>query len=181
MPTEVIDLCPESGEDATAGNAGGAGGGGGATSNPALEGCKEANHRLDGAVLDALRDNLDALGYREIEDTVSETPDLALLVGVVARNNWFVTSGSPYCYPSYYYSGCWYPNYNYAYNLPTNAFLVDMVDVSESVDGELSSVWTAILQGLQEKSSEKTDVQRVNEAMARAFKQSPYLKDGGSN
>lgn len=172
LPDEIVDLCAE-GDEAGEGDApGGAGG------RPEIASCIEADHRLDDEVLDALRDNLNALGYREIEDPSAETPDVVLLVGIVARNNWYLASGG-YCYPYYYYYGCWYPSYTYAYNLPTNAYLIDMADTKLSSGGTLVSAWTAVLQGLQEASSEKTGPERIRDAMDQAFKQSPYLSEGG--
>jgi hypothetical protein len=176
MPEQIVDLCedPSNEEDAGAG-LGGAGG------RPGFDDCKEADHSLDQEVLAALRRNLGKLGYREITDPESETPDVALLAGIVARDNWYVSSGSSYCYPYYYYYGCYHPSYAYAYNLPTNTILIDMVDVAESEDGDLSHAWGAIMKGLYATSSEKTGKQRVDDAMNQAFKQSGYLADGGDN
>lgn len=175
MPDSIVDLCEDDENEEDAGPLGGAGGRSGFTN------CVDADHSLDDEILNALRRNMDDLGYREITDPDNETPDVAFLAGIVARDNWFVSSGSSYCYPYYYYYGCYYPGYTYTYNLPTNTVLIDMVDVAESEDGELSQAWAAIIKGLDASSSEKSGPQRVNEAMDQAFKQSPYLADGGDN
>lgn len=174
MPKEIVDLCedPDNQEDVGS-NLGGAGGRSG------FDNCKKADHTLDKEILAALKRNMDALGYREVVDPEKETPDVALLTGIVARDNWFVSSGSSYCYPYYYYYGCYYPTYAYTYNLPTDTVLIDMADVAESESGDLSHAWGAILKGLHESSGEKTGKQRVNEAVDQAFKQSSYLKAGG--
>jgi len=180
LPDKVVDLCPT--EDGAEGSGDIGGGGlGGALPGIDPDRCTEASHLLDDELLDAIRENMDELGYTEVTDPEEETPDVALFVGVVAQNNWFSTTTPGYCYPYYYYYyGCWYPGYTYTYELQTDAYVVDMADVSESTKGDLSSVWTAMIQGLHEQSSEKTGKQRVQEAIDQAFKQSKYLAEGGN-
>ncbi len=174
LPDQIVDLCETEGIDPGIGS--GLGGAGGRSGG---ENCVEADHTFDEEVLSALRRNLDDLGYREITDPEVETPDAVFLIGVVARNNWYMASGG-YCYPYYYYYyGCWYPSYTYAYNLPTSAYLIDMADTAKSNPGNLVSAWTAVIQGLQEVSSEKSGPERVREAIDQAFEQSPYLAEGG--
>lgn len=178
VPDKVTDLCSaanESGEKGAAG-LGGAGG------RPGFDAdnCTDADHRLDDDLLAALRENMDALGYQEV-DPEDEEPDVAFFVGVVAQDNWYLATSPGYCDVYYYYYSCWYPSYTYAYNLPTNTYLIDMADMSASADGDLDSVWTAILRGLYEASSEKTGKERIEDAVAQAFSQSKYLADGGDN
>ncbi len=178
-PDTVTDLCNAISDDGAEGKAGGLGGAGG---RPSIDpdSCKKANHSLDKELLSALRKNMDALGYREV-DPDKEAPDVALFVGVVAQDNWYLASSPGYCDLYDYYYNCWYPSYTYAYNLPTSTYLIDMADMSESTKGDLMSVWTAVLQGLDQESSEKSGKQRVNEAVDQAFTQSQYLADGGDN
>lgn len=177
-PDTVIDLCSAKNEadDQGAAGLGGAGG------RPGLDpdNCTEADHRLDKALLAALRKNMDALGYEEV-DPEEEEPDVALFVGVVAQDNWYLATSPGYCDVYYYYYNCWYPSYTYAYNLPTNSYLIDMADMSSSENGNLDSVWTAILRGLAEASSEKTGTERIEDAVEQAFTQSKYLAEGGDN
>ncbi len=123
LANEVIDLCriaelPEMG----------AGGFGGDSSFNASD-CFEVDHRYDETILQTLSERFDELGYRRVDDVSEETPDFIVLPAIVARNNWFVGWG--WCDP-YYYSGCWFPSYSYAYNLPTGTILVQAVDVSSS-------------------------------------------------
>lgn len=179
LPDSVIDLCEAAqGDDSGVGDAAGGAGG-----RPSIDpdNCEETNHDLDDVILSALRENMDALGYQEIDDPTDEEPDLAFFVGTIARDNWYLATAPGYCYPYYYYYGCWYPSYSYAYNLPTQAILIDLADTAKSEGGKLHSVWTAILQGLDQKSSEQTGTQRINNAVDQAFKQSPYLAEGGAN
>lgn len=180
LPDSVVDLCEaaQDGDDADIGEViGGAGGG------PSIDPdeCQETNHDLDDVILSALRKNMDALGYREIDDPTQEEPDLAFFAGTIAHDNWYLATSPGYCYPSYYYYNCWYPSYSYAYNLPTQAILIDLADTAKSENGDLHSVWTVILQGLDQVSSEQTGTQRINNAVNQAFKQSPYLAEGGAN
>lgn len=169
LPHKVVDLCES-----------GAGGAGGMAGTESIENCKPADHSLDDTILAELRSNLDALGYREIEDPEEEEPDVAFFVGLVAQDHWFLETAPAYCYDYYYYYwGCWYPSYSYAYNLPTSTIVIDMADVSAVREDEFDSAWTALLQGLQRTTRPETSKNRVKDAMARAFSQSPYLESGG--
>lgn len=175
LPDVIADLCPSEDDDAQQRGDGGVGGRGGVI-DP--DDCNAADHRLDDALLDALREQMLALGYREQDSP--EDADLAFFLGVLARDDWVAVSSPGYCYPyGYYYWGCWYPSYAHTYDLETNAYLIDLADTAETERGRVGSVWTAILQGLDEPSSEKTGAQRVRDGVEQAFEQSPYLAEGG--
>lgn len=177
-PDQVTDLCEAASDEGDEGSRGGLGGAGGRPSFDS-ENCVEADHRLDDELLAALRRNMDALGYEEV-DPEDEEPDVALFVGVVAQDNWYLATSPGYCDPYYYYYSCWYPTYSYPYNLPTNAYVIDMADMSESDQGKLASVWTAILKGLDESSADVSGKERINDAVDQAFTQSKYLAEGGN-
>lgn len=177
LPDDVVDLCPlNDGVPVGTGIGGAALGLAAEDLDP--ERCKAADHSLDEVLIRELRRNLDELGYEEFDATQGEEPDVAFLLGVVAQDNWFVSAAPAFCYPNWYYSGCWYSGISYAYNLPTNSYLIEMVDVSETAEGDLSNVWTAMLQGVAEPSSELSGDARMQRAVHQAFSQSPYLGEG---
>lgn len=163
VPETVVDLC-----DVAMAGAGGT-----------ERECKQADHSLDDTILYELRERMAVLGYREVEP--ADDPDAVFFVGIVARDNWRLVSAPGYCYDWYRgsYYDCFNPGYTYAYNLPTSSILIEMA-VRDDDSGELSSAWTAVLKGLHRRSERKSGAQRVKDAMARAFRQSPYLGEGGA-
>jgi hypothetical protein len=175
MPDKVVDLCEAASEGSV--SLGGRSGFGGGDLDP---NCKKADHSLDRTILSELRRQMEAMGYREVEDPTAETPDVAFFVGIVARDNWYLSTSPGYCYDYYYwwYGGCWYPGYSYSYNLPTSTILIDMGAINEA-NGKVVGAWTAILSGLHKASGNKSGNERVQDAMKRAFEQSPYLAKGG--
>ena len=103
-----------------------------------------------------------------------------VLAGWVARDHWYVEYGYPYCYYSYYYYyGCWAPSYSYVYSIPTGALLVDLAVVDESASGEFESAWTFAIRGMLSTSAEVSPSNRITRGINQAFRQSPYLSEGG--
>ncbi|MCH2107728.1 MAG: DUF4136 domain-containing protein [Polyangiaceae bacterium] len=174
LPPEVVNLCGIIEE-------GGLGGLGGVP-NFDPENCFDpgsAQDRLDEILLESLKANLDDYGWQEVPADGAEAPDVALLAGYIARDNWYV--GYAWCYPYYsgwYYGGCWYPGYSYAYNLPTESIMVTMVDTAGSEGQRLDTVWLGLFSGLYANSSELTPEERIQRAVNQAFIDSPYLKQG---
>ncbi|HSC88380.1 MAG TPA: DUF4136 domain-containing protein [Polyangiaceae bacterium] len=167
LTDQVVDLCQVAGEDGVI-PLGGAGG------ELNLETCFELDHRYDQDLIDAVRRNMEAIGYQEVAQ--DENPDVTLLLGAVTRNNWFYAYGYWWCDPYYYYY-CWYPPVSYVYNLPMGTILLNLIDNSQTTpDGKLTSAWFAALSGLYEQASDKTFPERINEGVDKAFKQSPYLE-----
>ena len=188
LPTEVTDLCQKLQEDG-AGGASGLGGMGGRNFVPD-EDCRDVDHKYDSVAIQAMRENLDHLGYREIlaselpdeNGQGGEVPDVVFLMGWVARDNWYVSYSYPYCSGyNYYYYGCWYGGRSYAYNLPTGTLLVDMAVTSGSQASEFTTAWTMAFQGLLSTSTELSTERRIERGVNQGFAQSPYLADGGGN
>lgn len=179
LPDQVTDLCDAVDEDSADGPLGFGGEGGRAFGDLDLSDCKEVSHRHDDLVLDTIAEQMDALGYRRIEDPDAETPDVVILAGWVAQENYFMGTTVGWCDPYYYYYGCWYPSYSYVYTLPTSALVLDMIVVDESSEGELASAWFFAAQGLYEQSSELSTEERITRAIETGFAQSPYLGEGG--
>jgi hypothetical protein len=166
LTREIIDLCEVVGEDDAFPLGGSAG--------VELDNCFEVDHVHDEAALDAIDTNMKARGFKKV--AAGESPDVTLLVAVVARDNWYYAPGYWWCDP--YYHSCWYPPSGYLYNFPTGTLLLNMVDNSESTEEKLSSAWFAAMSGLYARARDKTGTQRIQDVIARAFNQSPYLEVG---
>lgn len=167
LTDEIVDLCKVAGEDEEI-PLGGSG-------SVDLEGCFEVTHRYDDLVLSTIDANMEALGYEKVDP--DDDPDVTVLVAAVARDNWYYATGYWWCDPYYYYS-CWYPPVSYVYNLPTGTLLLNLIDNSETENERLSSAWFAALSGLYAQDDDKSGSERVEDAVNRAFAQSPYLEAG---
>jgi hypothetical protein len=171
----IVDLCgtidPDVGLDPLP--SGGAGGQGGRSGFDFNSSCYDVSHTYDQQILDGIVSQMKAYGYTQVK-TRADNPDVVLLVGTVAQDNWQYQPAYPWCDPYYYY-WCWYPSTGYAYNLPTAAVLINMVDVKASTTDDLKSVWFVAMQGLYATSSDATTQQRIDTSLTNAFQQSPYL------
>lgn len=143
------------------------------------------NHAFDQQILDGIAAKMAALGYTRLPSyDALNTPDVILTVrGVVLRNTDVYVS-----YPWYPYWGwwgwpcCYGPGWGVGYPIVTATqydvvtVAVDMWDVrrSDQVAQRVPAIWVAALRGLQEGSPADTPA-RIDEAINRAFAQSPYL------
>jgi hypothetical protein len=80
-------------------------------------------------------------------------------------------------YPGYwcdywYYYGCYY-GWSYAGSYSYGTVVFEMAEAAPNGQNKLPVVWAAAVYGVA--SSPSWDVQRVNDAIYRAFSQSPYL------
>ena len=168
----IVDLCGvlPSGQDKLP-SFGGAGGRTGLTDE---EDCLDVPHQYDAAIIAALVKNMDKAGYQRVA-SLDDNPDLVVLLGVIARNNWQYQPAYPWCDPYYSYN-CWYPVGGYVYNLPTGAVVINVIDRNASATDALESIWFASIQGLYATSSELTTEERIDKGVDTAFAQSPYLK-----
>lgn len=174
LSEEILDLCGvlPSGQDKLP-NLGGAGGRSGLTDE---EDCREVPDDYDAAIVAAVVRNMDKAGYKRVAG-LDQDPDLVVLLGVIARNNWQYQPAYPWCDPYYSYN-CWYPTGGYVYNLPTGAVVINVIDRNESGPDALKSIWFASIQGLYATSSQLTTQDRIDKGVDTAFAQSPYLRAG---
>ncbi len=168
LTDQIIDLCEVAGEDGTLPPFGGAGGG------ISVGDCFELKHVHDADVLGAIDRNMKAMGYTKVK-SVDDKPDVTLLVAAVTRNQWYYAPGYWWCDPYYYYY-CWYPSVGYVYSLPLGSVLINMVDNNETDGNHLSSAWFAAFSGLYQRADDKTGKERIDDAVDKAFTQSPYLE-----
>jgi hypothetical protein len=120
------------------------------------------------AVLERIDDEMTALGYTKTDMMTSDV----MLTAFTNKSTW--VGGS--CYPSYYpyYYGWCYP---VAYSYETGSFLIVMRD---NADSTLSTeaLWVAGINGALEGSTSASLTSRLNDGIAQAFEQSPYLGEG---
>jgi len=143
------------------------------------------NHAFDRQILDSVASKLNALGYTRLPSyDANNPPDVVVTIkGIVVRNTDIYVS-----YPWWGYWGwwgwpcCYGPGWGVGYPIVTatqydvGTVAVDMWDVrrSDPVAMRVPAVWTAALRGLVEGSPLDTPA-RIDQAINRAFDQSPYL------
>ena len=149
--------------------------------------CEEVTHAYDQQILEAIRRNMDALGYEELERSSSDPPDVLLEVGSIAANNWVAYTTYPWW--GYYYGWWggyygWYLYYPYypattVVNYPTGTIFMQLVSVKDAdpVNERLPVAWTGVVRGITDY-SDVNPVTRINTLIDQAFTQSPYLKVG---
>lgn len=165
---EVVDVCtlPESGTGA-AGAAGAAGAGGAASDD-----CEPLNHNYDQAILDSIRDNMDLLGFSEVE--ADDGADVMILAAAVAQESWYVYY--PYC--DYWYGYCFqYPWSPTAVSYPVGTLAMYMVSWRDAAAERVPVIWLGVVSGLMSGSHE-LDEDRVEASIDQAFAQSRYLGEG---
>jgi predicted small lipoprotein YifL len=124
-------------------------------------------------MLNEIEMNMSARGWTRVD----ENADVELLPAVWTSTTVVVTGGyygGYWCwYNPYYCGGGWYYPYPATASYTSGTFAMVMTDELElSADDSKRVVWTMAINGLM---SGTYDVNRVNNAIDQAFKQSPYL------
>jgi hypothetical protein len=138
-------------------------------------------------ILDQIRSNFLALGYVEEMDPQNNEPDVAILVEVVAQENYVLYTYPPggwwgwWGWYPWYPGWGWGPGYGPGYgggvgvqSYPEGTLIVEMLDAGKlSNDDLIPAVWTGVLNGLLYESNNPN---RVSNAIDQMFVQSQYLK-----
>jgi hypothetical protein len=132
------------------------------------------------AVLAEIAAQMDAMGYTRITDTTKVlTADFIVTTTVTRTNNYYYNYW--YGWGGWYGWGwggcCYYPPYATVSNVRTGSLLVDIIDTKSLDPNEehLPIVWTGIMMGLYEGTSQNITNRAVN-GIEQMFKQSQYLK-----
>jgi Domain of unknown function (DUF4136) len=176
LPDTVADLCEAVN---TAGDAGEAGAG----NRPPIGtiDCESPTHSYDTLILNTVRQNLEARGYVQVSE--GSTPDVVMLVGTIASNNWVVYQSYPWgwYYPGYYGWSGYYPYYPYttAVNYMTGTVVMDLVSLKDADLTTLKapSIWYGAINGLLQTGAVATTT-RITTNIDQAFAQSEYLEAG---
>lgn len=131
------------------------------------------------AILSSIRSNMDALGFREVDESVN--PDLIILPSVSQTDQLFFYYD--WYYWNWYYPGWgsgwgwYYPGYYppQVTSIRTGTLMMQMTSLTgEEITDKIPVVWTGVVNGLLEGSATSIN-QRVNNSINQAFEQSPYL------
>ena len=143
------------------------------------------DHTYDQLILDGVAAQMATLGYTRLPTfDPNNPPDVAVLIkGVAVRNTDIYVSYPWWGYWGWYGWPCCYgPGWGVGYPVVSasqydvGTIAIDMWDLrrSDAVAETVPAIWTAVLRGLLEGSA--TDAPfRIDQAIDRAFAQSPYL------
>ncbi|WP_300728090.1 DUF4136 domain-containing protein [uncultured Bacteroides sp.] len=134
-------------------------------------------------ILKAIVTQMHNRGYIRIEDPDQiELADVGLQVSYIAKTTQVVSSIYWNGWWDYGYWGPWWGNWYYpypvTYNYNTNALVMEMVDLTQKVDGtksELPVIWYASSYGFQYGTG-NANLQYLLEGVNQAFEQSSYIK-----
>lgn len=136
-------------------------------------------------IISAVRRNMVARGYTEVQQDGGVQPDLA--VGMAAVSNTIQVYSGSYCYYYsywYWYYPC-YPSYTYYSSYDARTFVLDIADAKAQAgtpprDGGVNPagiIWSNWLYGVV-SSNYTWEAQQIINGIDEAFAQSPYVKAG---
>ncbi|MDC1105604.1 DUF4136 domain-containing protein [Prolixibacteraceae bacterium] len=150
---------------------------------------EDIDHKYDEFLLTAIKENLDALGWQQIPKDQEGTVDADLFITVSALRTtwinqywyedwWFWWGNYSGFYPGWGWGSGYYPWYGfpvYYTTYDTGTVFIEMLDPTKNTEeeGQISSVWVGVVNGLLEGSNIKG---RIESNIDQAFTQSPYLK-----
>jgi Domain of unknown function (DUF4136) len=143
------------------------------------------NHDYDQIILDGVASKLAALGYTRLPSFSAGNPDVVVTIkGIAIRNTDIYVSYPWWGYWGWYGWPCCYgPGWGVGYypvvtatQYDVGTIAVDMWDLrrADATAMQIPAIWTAALRGLLEGSAADAPF-RINQALDRAFSQSPYL------
>jgi hypothetical protein len=141
----------------------------------------EIPHSADETILSEVRRQMGLAGYTEVPIQSSPKPSVVLLTAATTRD-YLVTYWYDYCgywgwyYPPGYGCGGWYyPGNVQVYSYTTGTLLIFMLDGQTLGEGQARAqgVWTA---GINAVLGSTRTTNLVQQYIAQAFNQSPYLK-----
>lgn len=152
------------------------------------DGVNAADHVYDQDILDAVKRNLDALGWRQLSSSGGQKADVVVLAsaskqayGACASYCWWCAWG---WYPGWgYYPPSWGPGWGWGYppgvvcsTYSTGTVTVAITNPNQVRSETLPLVWIGTLNGLLQ-GSEASVRARIDENIDQMFIQSPYLKN----
>jgi hypothetical protein len=142
------------------------------------------NHAYDDLILDGVATKLAELGYTRLPSFAGAPPDVVVLIKGVAVQNTDVYVSYPWWgYWGWYgWPCCYAPGWGVGYPVVSvsqydvGTIAIDMWDLrrADPVAMQIPAIWTAALRGLLEGSAVDAPL-RIDQAIDRAFAQSPYL------
>lgn len=142
------------------------------------------NHAYDQLILDGVATKFAELGYTRLPTfEATNPPDVVVTIRGIAVENTDVYVSYPwYPYWGWYWPCCYGPSWGVGYPIVTaveydvGTIVVDMWDLrrADPVAERIPAIWVAALRGLLEGSAADAPF-RIDQAIDRAFSQSPYL------
>ncbi len=129
------------------------------------------------AILNSLRDNLNAIGWTEVDET-EEDPEILITASAFSTTTLYFYD---WCYWDWYYPGyCggwnwYYPGYSpgYVSGYTTGTVLVKMAAPAGVLNDQLPVVWLCGLNGLLQ-GSDASIITRIETNIDQAFKHQPF-------
>jgi len=148
-----------------------------------LDGSIEVDDKWDPVILNAIKQNMEDLGYTLVpNDTTLPPPDVAMVAAVVANKNYVISGGSWWGYPGW--GGWWgypgwgwyYPPYYYTTSYSLGTLFIQMADPNavENPDDPVPVYWFASMNGMLSNST-KVTIDQIERLIKQAFNQSGYL------
>ena len=150
---------------------------------------EDVDHTYDELVLTTIKDNLDALGYVEVDTGNDTPPDVLVTASVTTSTTSGWVPGYPY-YPYYpwwgypgwgwwwgYYPGGYYPYY---YSFSTGTLFITMGDPNNPIEDDdgnikIPVVWGSAFNGMLSSSTQDMK-SRIERSINQSFSQSKCFK-----
>jgi uncharacterized protein DUF4136 len=133
------------------------------------------------AILNQLRDNLNALGWQEVTDARATPVDVYVTAMITTADYvyyywdwWYYWGWYPYWPLSAGAGSNWYyPPYWYAYSYSTGTVLISMIDAHGISNNRVPLIWSSAVNGVLADAT--TNLSIALNGIDQAFAQSPYL------
>jgi hypothetical protein len=133
------------------------------------------------AILNQLRENLNALGWQEVTDAHTTPVDVYVSAMITTAEYiyyywdwWYYWGWYPYWPLSAGVGSTWYyPPNRYAYSYTTGTVLVSMIDAHGISDNRVPLIWSFAVNGVLADAT--TNLSIALQGIDQAFAQSPYL------
>jgi hypothetical protein len=148
----------------------------------------ELSRSLDAPILNQVATNLNNLGYRAVDTTMGQQPDIIVQVSIVATRNvdvsynyygnyWGGYGYGGFGYYNPYYGGLYPPVSTTVSVYDVGTLLVEMYDLkhADATNKQIPLVWRGAVRGVLTGNTADTQ-ERLLAGINQAFKQSTYLK-----
>jgi hypothetical protein len=142
--------------------------------------CTSVPKALSDAVIQAIRTDMNALGWTEETNPRLNEPDVVITAGIAKNTyvyaDWYSYWGYwPYWDPAWSGWG-WYWTYPVVYSYDVGSLVVTMIDGKRAEPKGIPIAWVAAVRGVADGAA--SNQARAVDGVHQAFEQSPYLQVG---